>query len=287
MPAAFRRPLPWLLGLMLPLLAGCTEAEETWTLDRKGGGEYALTLRWDADLWRRVRGVLGAKVMRRLADPGIPLRTAQWRDGLEDLEGVTILELEEVETGTGMRELRLRARFARLEQILRWEVLAGRRVRIEPEPEAPGAPPRATLYMEPIARVPILDKVAALVEAAEKPPPPAEGGAAERDPPPLERMGIDVAAADMVWRLVKLPLGAVRLQSRVVVPGEIQSIRGRSPAEETTEAVFAWTFADLRRVDADRTVRLRWRQRAFDETPALDHPGRRDPRARAPDGSKK
>ena len=282
-----RRALLALLCCLALGFAGCTEAEEDWTLDRKGGGEYALTVRWNADLWRRVRGVLGAKVMERLAGPGFPLRVELWRDGLKNLEGVKILALEERDTDTEMRELHLRARFEKLEQILRWDVLAARRVRLETAAKGAAGPPRATLYMEPIARVPILDRVAALVEAVERPPPAAEGGAADRDPPPLARIGIERAAAEMVWRMVKLPLGQAALQTRVQVPGDVVSIRGQAPAEDTRAATFRWTFADLRRVDADRTVRLRWRTLAFDDSPPLDHAGQRDPRPRAPDGSKK
>ena len=274
--------VPGLLGL-----AGCTEAQETWTLNRKGGGEYALVLRWDADLWRRVQGVLGAKVMRRLAGDGFPLRTELWRDGLEGLEGVEIVELEARDTDTGLRELRLKARFERLEQILRWDVLAGRRVRIEPQEGESGAEGRVRLYMEPIARVPVLDRVAALVEGVEKAPPVPDGPAGDRDPGPLERMGIEASAAQMVWRMVKLPLGKVDLRTKIVAPDDLVSVRGRTPAERTREAEVRWSFADLRRADADRTVRLRWRRREFDTTPALDHRGRRDPRARAPDGSRK
>lgn len=274
--------MPMLLGL-----AGCTEAEETWTFDRKGGGEYALVVRWNADLWRRVRGVLGSKVMARLAGDGFPLRAELWRDGLRDLEGVEILELEARDTDTGMRELRLRARFQKVEQILRWDVLAGRTVRIEPPSKEDGGPARTTFYMEPIPRVPVLDQVAALVEAAENPPPAPEGAAAARDPLPLERFGIEPSAGAMVWRMVKLPLGEVRLRTRVIAPAPLASVRGRPVLDETTQADFQWTFADLRRSDADRTVRLRWDPREFDEGQALDHRGQRDPRARAPDGSRK
>lgn len=288
MPLSLRRLAVLALIPLFLGLGGCTEAEETWTFDRKGGGEYALVLRWNADLWRRVRGVLGSKVMSRLAADGFPLRTALWRDGLKDLEGVEIVELEERDTDTGMRELRLRARFQKVEQILRWDVLAGRTVRIEPGSKEGGGTPRATLYMEPIARVPILDRIAALVEAVEKAPPAPKGPAADRDPPPLERIGIEASAAEMVWRMVRLPLGEVSLRTRIVAPGELASVRGRPVGETTKQADFTWTFADLRRADADRTVRLRWDMLDFDETRAVDHKGRKDPRAgRAPDGSRK
>ena len=281
------RPLR-LLALLLLVpgflgLAGCTEAEETWTLNRKGGGEYALVLRWNADLWRRVRGVLGAKVMRRLAGDGFPLRTELWRDGLSGLEGVEILELEERDTDTGMRELRLRARFGKLEQILRWDVLAGRRVKVEPQEGKGGGEGRVAFSMEPIAQVPVLDRVAALVEAVEKPQPMPTGPAAERDPGPLERMGIEASAAQMVWRMVKLPLGKASLRVRVVAPDDLVSVRGRPVDERTQQADATWTFADLRRADADRTVRLRWRKREFDETPAFE----RWPARAAPAGAGK
>lgn len=284
MPRALR---PLLLAAVLALLAGCTRAEETWTFDRKGGGEYALTVRWDPDLWRRVRGVLGARVMDRLAANGFPLRAALWRDGLQDREGITILELGERDVEGGQREIHLRARFERLEQMLAWDVLAGRTVRLAVPTKEAGGTPRATLYMEPIPRVPVLDRIADLVEAVEKPPQAAEGAAAARDPPPLERAGIDRAAGAMVWKMVKQPLAAVGLRVRIVTPGDVVSVRGRPAGERTRQADFGWTFADLRRVDADRTVRVRWRPLAFDERPGVDRRGRRDPRPRAPDGSRK
>ncbi len=284
-----RTLLPCLLLCAL-VLPGCVEAEESWELDRKGGGTYALVVRWNADLWRRVGDILGAKVMARIAGPGFPLRPELWRDGLKDLPGVTIGDVGERDTDTGLRELHVALTFKRMEDLLGWEVLAGRRVTIEAEQPEKGAstkPLRATLTMEPIARVPVLDRIAALVEAAEKPPAKAEGAAAERDPPPLARMGLERTAAEMIWKLVRLPLGEVKLQSRVRVPGELVSKQGTPVDKETREATYTWSFADLRRVDADRTIRLRWRILSFDESPALDHPGQRDPRPRAPDGSKK
>lgn len=283
-----RRLLPLLLLFAL-VLPGCVEAEETWDLDRKGGGAYELTLRWNADLWRRVRGVLGAKVMGRVAGEGFPLRPELWRDGLKNLPGVTIEDCSERDTDTALRELHVRVTFKRLADLLGWEVLARRTVRLEVEKPEKGseASPRATFTMEPIARVPVLDRIADLVEAVEKPPAKAEGAAAARDPPPLARIGIERTAADMVWRLVKLPLGKVKLTSRVRLPGDLVSRQGRPAGEETREAVYHWGFDDLRAVDTDRTIRLRWRMLAFDETPAVDHKGTKDPRPRAPDGSKR
>ncbi len=50
---------------------------EEWTFDEKGGGTYALTVRWNADLWRRVEEVLGARVMERLVGRPFPLRKEQ------------------------------------------------------------------------------------------------------------------------------------------------------------------------------------------------------------------
>ncbi len=272
------RRVALLLALLLavPLLGGCTEAEETWTLDRKGGGTYELVLRWNADLWRRVRGILGAKVMHRVARPGFPLRTELWRDGLKGLEGVKILELEARDGESGLQELRLKASFQQLSQMLRWEPLAGRTVRVTvPTAAERGktSAPKAGLYMEPLGRVPVLDRVAALVEAVEKPPPAAEGAAALRDPPPLERMGIDRGAADMVWRMLKPQLAKIRLTSRFHLPGDLVSRRGTTVDERTREAAFTWTFADLRNPKADRTARVRWRMLVSDETRALERRG--------------
>lgn len=279
------RRLPVLLPILLGAvaLAGCVDAEEDWTFDDKGGGTYALTLRWNADLWRRASDVLGPGVMTRLQGRPFPLRAAQWRDGLAALKGVEILELAERDTDTGLREVALRVRFTHLRDLLRWEVLRRRTVRVEIVPQGEDAdesPPHCRVYMEPIAQVPVLDRLAALLDAVETPPPRAEGPAAARDPPPLERLGLDRGAADMVWRMVKKPLQQVRLRLRFRAPGRILTHRGRPVRDGSKPLEVEYDFAALRKPETDRTVPFTWQMRAFDQAPVVDQQGDRDPRRR-------
>lgn len=272
------------LMLAAALLAGCVEAEEDWTFDDKGGGVYALTLRWNADLWRRATDVLGPTVMARLEGRAFPLRAEQWRDGLAGLPGVEILELAERDTDTGLREIALRARFEHMSDLLRWEVLARRSVRVEIEPQAgegedaDEAPPRCRFSMQPVARVPVLDRIAALLDAEERPPPPAEGPAATRDPPPLERLGLDRGAAEMVWRMAKQPLQSVRLRLRFHLPGVVVRRNGKPARDASKDVEIGYDFPKLRKRDSDRAVRFTWQMRAFDRAPLVEHVGDADPR---------
>ncbi len=269
--------------VLLATLTGCVEAEETWTLDAKGGGTYELVLRWNADLWRRVEEVVGAQAMRRFAGHGFPLRPAQIRDGLKGLEGVEITRLEEGQTDTGLRELALTVRFRRLADLLRWEVIAGRTLEVGREDLRPGEPestPRhVRFHMEPIARVPVLDRLAALLEAEARPPPEPPRGLAERDPGPLERLGIDRAAATLVHRMLKPPLTRVRLQVNVITPSPLVSVGGERRRGSDTRAAFRWDFAALRDAKTDRRVRLRWRMRERDVAPEARNAGRTARRA--------
>ena len=271
------RLLP-LLVVLLALLSGCVEAEEEWTFDAKGGGTYELVLRWNADLWRRVEDVLGAKVMQRFADPGFPLRPAQLRDGLAGLKDVEITRLEERGTDSGLRELVLGLRFKRLSDLLRWELIAGRTLQVGQEPRRPGEtaddPTHVGFVMEPIARVPVLDRVAALLEAERKPAPKPPEGLETRDPGPLERFGIAREAGTLVYRMVKLPLERVRLRVRVNTPGPIVGVGGQVRRDGSTRADFTWDFAALREARTDRSVRLRWRMRARDVAPEAKNTGR-------------
>ncbi len=280
-----------LVVLAACFLAGCAEVEEGWVLDEKGGGVYTLSLRWNADLWRRIQGVLGERVMARVQGRAVPLRAQAWREGLSGLEGVEVLELEERDTDTGMRELFVRVKFRHLKDLLRWELMARRTVKVEKVAEegaAKDAPGLCRFYMEPIARVPVLDRVAALVEAVEKPPPVAEGAAAARDPGPLARLGIERRAADLVWKMLKPQIEKASLHFRFRTPYDLHAVRGRLVDAETREASFRYTWAELRKPTTDRTVGFTWTMRAFDEAPLATNQGDRDPRVgRTPDGRKR
>ena len=266
-------------------LSGCVEAEEEWAFDEKGGGTYALTVRWNADLWRRVGDVLGARVMKRLVGDPFPLRRSAWADGLRGLEGVEVLSLEQGDTENGMRQIAAKLKFKRVADLLGWEVLARRTIRMGPAP-APGEKPSrekpaiCKLYMEPIARVPVVDRVGALLNAVEKPPAKAEGPAAAQDPGPLERFGLERETADLVWRMVKLPLARVKLTVRLKVLGEIVEENEQPALVRGRTFERSWDFAALRNPKSDRRVRFAWRPRAFDIAPTVKHTGDRAPRLR-------
>jgi hypothetical protein len=268
-------------------LGGCVEVEEDLVLAGDGSGTYALTVRWDADLWRRVTDVLGPAVMGRIEGRAFPLRPEQLRDGLAGLDGVTIQELEERPGTGGRRELVVRLAFRDVPALLRWELMARRTLRIERAEEGAGTEPAWRLTYHPIAQVPLLDRLGALLDAVERPPPAAEGETADRDPPPLERLGLDRDAAELVWRMVKGPLEAASLRFRVAVPSDLVTVRGRAVPAGTREAVATYDLTALRRPGTDRTLRFTWRARAFDRFPVVDHEGDRDPRSRKPDGTRR
>ena len=268
------RLLPLLLACAV-LLTGCVEVEEAWTLDDKGGGTFDLRVRWDADLWRRVSEVLGPRVMGRLSGPSFPLRSAQWRDGLRHLKGVDILELEEGDAGDGRRQIATKLKFGHLRDLLAWEVLARRSTRVELEAGKPGEPRHCRLRMQPLVRVPVLDPLAALLNAEEKPPAAAEGAAAPRDPPPLDRLGLERAAAEMVWRMLKLPLAKAKLTFQFRAPGDVTHARGKGAGQARRSVDFSYDFASLRKAETDRSLDFTWRVLEFDEPPLLRHQGDR------------
>jgi len=266
------------------------EAEEDWRFDAKGGGTYALTVRWNADLWRRVGEVLGPKVMASLSGRAFPLRKAQWADGLKGLDGVEVLSLAESDTDTGLREISARVKFRALEDLLAWEVLARRTMRVasdEPDDDAGVARPSkevaiCNFYMEPIAHVPVLDRVGALLNALDRPPPPAEGAAAARDPGPLDRLGLESDAAELVWHMVKLPLAGARLRVQVHVLGEIIEEDGHLRLNRGRVLKREWDFAALRKGETKRTVHFAWRPRSLDVAPFAKQRG--DRRSQTADG---
>jgi hypothetical protein len=281
-----RLRVPVLLLVLAAGLSGCVDAEETWSFDETGGGTYELRVAWDADLWRRVGDVLGARVLERLSARPFPLRKSAWADGLQGLAGVEVLALEERVSDGGLREIAAKVRFKRLADLLRWEVLARRSVQVTQVQSDPKKPALCRFYMEPLAQVPVLDTLAALVEAHERPPLKAEGAAATRDPGPLERFGLDEDAARLVWRMVKLPLAKVRLRSRVEVLGEIEEERGQPSRKGGRAYERSWDFAALRKADADRTLRVAWRLRTLDIAPLAAQVGDRDPRPHGPTGNR-
>lgn len=275
-PRHLRTATALLLSLVLLIGTGCTEVEETLSFDSKGGGTYRLVLRRDADLWQRVGGVLGKGVLARIEGRPFPLSAAAWRGAVEGVEGVTAAEIVEEDAGKGMRELRVVLEFASLEALLRVEPLARRSCEVTVKPVSKGSKVRmAELSMTPITALPVLDPLAALLNAIEAPPAEAAERASRRDPTPLRRLGVDKGEADMLRRLLDPALAKVRLRFRVEVPGTVLRVDGRSVGGSEEHGEQAFTFADLRSPETDRRVRVAWRVRELDAPPAARHKGDR------------
>jgi hypothetical protein len=254
------------------LLCGCVEAEEAWTLDGRGAGTYALTVRWDASLVARVGAIVGGEALRRLEGRGFPLREEAVRESLEGLDGVAVEEVAVTDLDGGRRELRARVRFRRIADLLAWEVFARRAVRVQRSAE------EATWAMDPLAHVPVLGP---LVEFARtRGLGAAAGEGAEDEASPLARLGVREEDAELLGTMLRPHLQAVRFRFRVRTPGPVTSAFGRTPEEETSEAAGEVSFADLV-AGRDRRVRVAWRPRSLDAVPLVEHPG--DPPATADD----
>jgi hypothetical protein len=264
------------VALLAAATTGCVEAQEEWTFGADGGGTYALRVRWNADLWHRVGSIVGGEVLRRVEGTPFPLRLAEWRDGLEGLEGVTVEEATEGEAGGGMREVSVRVGFRRVEDLLRWEVLAGRRVVVRKADD--GA---VRLEMDPLDRVPVVGSLATVAAFLRSPPPP-EPGADVREPGPVERLGVQLDDLDLLVRMLRPEVARARFAVGVEVTGTILEVGSSPPPDDGARALFEHAFDDL--VEGrDRRVRLVWRPRSLDVPPLVEHPGDAGAPPAAPD----
>ncbi len=265
-----------LLLAALTCLAGCAEVEETLRFDSKGGGTYTLLVRWDADLWRRIGGVVGKDALGRIEGRHFPLRARVWKAAVAGVTGVKAETIEETDAGEGRRELRVVLGFDSLASLLRVEMLARRSMRVVTAPERPGSDSRvARLEMTPITAVPVLDPLAALFNAVDQPPAGAKQRSSPRDPTPLARVGVKADDAEMVRRLLEPALEQVRFTFRVEVPGVVVRVGGEATSRRDEHAEQRFDFGTLRDLRADRRVRLAWRVRTLDTPPVIDHRGDR------------
>lgn len=233
--------------------SGCTEVEEAWAFERDGSGTCSLRVRWNADLLARVRGVVGDPVAARFAGRAFPLRLEEWRDGVRGLSGVDVRALDEdVEPG-GWRVLRTTLHFGRVEDVLAWEVLARRTLRVE----APDAEGRVHLRMEPFADLPVLDPLLA---------------AARAEPERLAEAGVAAPERTLLERLLAPALAGLRLCVRVQVAGRLLGAAAPAVRREGAEAEFVWGAADLA-PGRPRAVDLHYRPGEFDRVPLVDHVG--------------
>jgi hypothetical protein len=269
------RRLSAFLAPALLLLAGCVEVREVWRLQSDGSGTYALTVRWDADLWNRIGDVVGPEALRQFEGRAFPLDARAWREGLEGLEGLTIKTLEERDAEGGKREITLVLDFRRIEDLLAWEVLSRRTIRVRF-----GSDGLASWEMTPLARVPVLDALADASDAREAAPERALGSDAPLDPPPLRRLGVLPEHEDLAAKMLAPALGKVRFTFRFEVPGRARRIGARTLDGDEAGAEQEIDFAGLKG-GADRSVRFAWLPLALDTLPLVDHEGDRDPRAPA------
>lgn len=276
MPAMSRGYRVLLLLTALLALPGCVEVEETIRFDGKGGGVYTLDLRWDADLLRRLAGVVGSDVMARIEGRSVPLRARVWREATQGVSGVEARRIETTDVGGGRRRLQVEIAFDSLADLLRIEMLARRSMRVVTRPAAPGSEQRiAELEMHPITAVPVLDPVAAILNAADAPPAGARRRATPRDPAPLDRVGLKADEGALVRRLLEPALERVRFTFRVEVPGRVLRVGGAAIGGGPEHGEQAFDFATLRDPRADRRVRVAWQVRRLDAAPAIDHQGDR------------
>jgi hypothetical protein len=265
------------LFLSLLLLAGCAEVEEGWVFDERGGGEYALSVRWDADLWRRVGGIVGEAVMERVRGRAFPLRVDEMAETLRGLPGVEVLSLQAGEGGAGgMRSLDLRVRFERLADLLAWEPMAGRPLRVSlPAPD--GEERRVRLEMRPFDRLPVLDPVLRAWNEFERPPAGLDEADVAADPGPLARLGVGRREADLVADLLRPALAKLRVALSVAVPGPVATSEGPGARHEGTRARWELDAAALRDAGTGRGVAIEWRLRALDRIEALEQEGAAPP----------
>jgi hypothetical protein len=264
-------------GLLLLALAGCVQVEETVALELDGSGTYDLDLTWDADLARRLVGLVGEETAARLLGRPLPLTEAAWRDTLADLEGVEV-QTASVETREGgRRHVRIRLAFDRLPSLLAWELFARRSLRIGPAPgsgEAQEGP--VTWVQDPLARVPLLDPLGRALALHTNPPAPEGGRFPLLDPGPRQRLGLSATKADLAVRMLRPALEEISLTFRVRAPRTVRGVEGAAGAAraEGREATFPWTFRTLLAAP-DRRLTLTWTPRGADVVPTIDHAGDR------------
>lgn len=251
------------------LLAGCVEVDEQWTFDTRGGGTYALEVAWDADLWRRAHRAVGPKGTRMLVGRGaFPLSAAQVRDGLVGLEGVKLEAATDGVRADGRRVLSLRVAFRALDDLLKWEVLARRRMhlRVERDGDGEDAPRRARFSMEPLTYVPVLDTVLALRARYEREASQPAGPESLR-----RRLDLDPERAKLIWDMVRLPLAKTRIRVRVDTPGDALEQDGSPVRGASRSTTFTFDWARLRATPRRRGVSLAWHMSELDTLRPVRH----------------
>ena len=255
------------------LFGGCVEVDEAWKLTREGSGTYDLTLRWNADALASLRSIVGPKAIAAFEGRAFPLRLEEWRDGLSTLPSVDIRKLEEQHLPGGWRELRAVLAFGKMEDLLGWEVLARRTVRIDP----PDKDRQVRLRMEPLQRLPVLDPLLSAEQALRAPPPPAELPApsregAPKDPPPLQRLGLTESQVTEAQRSLLPKLADVKFTFRFELAGRVRSAAAPATKATGSQVEYVWRWADLA-PGRSRAIDVVYVPGEFDVVPLMDHQG--------------
>lgn len=258
------------LALAVLALPGCVDVSETWTLARNGSGTYAARLRWNAGLLTAVRSEVGERVFDAFAGRAFPLRLEDWREGLRGLANLDVVRLEErVEVG-GWRVLEAEVRFGRLEDLLRWEVLARRTLRVDP----PDEDRRVRLTMEPFTRLPVLDPLLSALRAYdERPASDASPLASERaDETPWGALDLKPGVLAALERRLRPAVAEVRLNVEVQVAGTVRSANSPAVRAEGSVAAYRFTADDLA-PGRSRRLEIVYVPGEFDAVPLVDHEG--------------
>lgn len=268
-----RRALPLLLGLVWAgLLAGCVEADETIALDSDGGGTYRLSVRWNADLWRRAGDAIGDKARRALATPGVPLSATAWRDAFEPVPGIEIVELEEETQDGGWKQLRVELRFRHLRDLWRFEFLGNRNIRVGRDPKTTsGGLRHARIDLDLMKQIPVLDPVAAIVRAERKGTArPPEGVRGDKDL--MAKVGLSRERIGLVWDLVGPAIEKARVSFTLEIAGQVIDRADKATDEKADRTTWRIDFGDLQAEEAPRKTWMIWEPRSTDSIPEFVHP---------------
>ncbi len=271
-----RVPPPGLLLLLVLALAGCVQVEEELVFDSDGSGTYDLQVVWDAAFLERLVDLVGPQAAGRFRGRDFPLTLEAWRDGLQEVEGLTVQTLTLEEGEGGLRTLHVQLRFRHLRDLFLWEPFARRSLSIRRLEDGEGHV-TGGLTMAPLARIPYLDPLAEARAARRKPVPEDTGGARELDPPPFERLGIPTHRAERAEALLGPRLREVRLAFRVRPPGRTLEV---GPGGEATPHGVRFTLDfDAVAAGGGREMRLTWEPLPFGPVPGIAHEGDRGPSA--------
>ncbi len=268
--------------LALTTLAACAEVDEVWRFRDGGGGRYQLTVRYNGDLLRQIREVVGEARLRQLSPRPLPFDVAIWRRTLARVKGLNVKSCEEKTLDGGMIELSADVEFDSLRAMLHWEFLSCRTTSLV-NAEVDGET-RQTLTMNPLARLPVLRTGLSWWRLTEKSNDEkrtsAEGATDDKDELPTSvgarrtaRAAVKLPAhtVAMLRQMIAPHLKQIRLSTTFHVPGTWTD-RGRGAADE--EGGTRATFTAPHIIAAmPPQLRMTWRPTSFAKIAPLHHMG--------------